>query len=280
MKSHYSFTIALNATPGRGELTVLFSGKGKPYPLHKMGPAVYDYYLIHTVSTGRGVIECRGKRYTCSAGDSFVIVPGELFSYEADAHEPWTYQWVAFRGHAAGTLLSGLGVSGEAPVLHAAEPRRILGLYRSLRQSLQSSQAGALTDLEAGGWLRLLLSALAADQAPQTPLEAPTADIDRQIDQAILWLSLQYEQSISIARIARTLGYHRTHLSKMFKQATGLSPMQYLFKIRMERAETLLRQKLTVAQVAASVGYADALYFSKQFRKWKGLSPSAFREQA
>ncbi|UUZ80048.1 AraC family transcriptional regulator [Paenibacillus sp. P26] len=93
------------------------------------------------------------------------------------------------------------------------------------------------------------------------------------MEQAIRWLTLQYYQPISIEQMAQSLGYHRTHLSKMFKQHTGLSPMNFLLKIRMERAKLLLLEPLTIEQVASSVGFSDPLYFSKQFKKWYGRSP-------
>ncbi|MNO02539.1 DNA-binding transcriptional regulator AraC [compost metagenome] len=53
--------------------------------------------------------------------------------------------------------------------------------------------------------------------------------------------------------------------------------MQFLLKIRMERARLLLSEPLTVEQVAASVGFPDALYFSKQFKKWYGQAPTDYR---
>ncbi|GGG15769.1 AraC family transcriptional regulator [Paenibacillus abyssi] len=280
MSEHFSFSIGLNASPRRGELTPLFSGNGQPVHKHKIGPAVHDYYLVHTVSSGQGRFECAGKQYDCRKGDTFFILPGELFSYEADGLQPWTYHWVAFKGHAAGPLLTSLGISPEQPILHLKDIRKILVLYHHIRQAFQHADNPSMADLEASGWLRLLLTAFGSDQPANLPVsEAKPTDIERQIDQAILWLSLQYEQSISIERIAKALGYHRTHLSKMFKQTTGLSPMQFLYKIRMERAEVLLAGQLTISQIASSVGYPDALYFSKQFRKWKGLSPSEYREQ-
>ena len=93
------------------------------------------------------------------------------------------------------------------------------------------------------------------------------------------WLELQYDRPISIEQLSKSLGYHRTHLSKLFKQTVGLSPMQYLMQLRLERAKTLLDSKWTVEQIASSVGFSDPLHFSKQFRRKYGLSPSAYRKR-
>jgi AraC-like DNA-binding protein len=278
-QEHSYFSISINTITNNAELSVLFSGEGKPVPLHKMGPAVHDYYLIHTVLAGRGIFEMRARTYHCSAGDTFVIFPGELFSYIADIDQPWHYVWVAFVGRAAGTTLSSIGVTPENAVISGSSSRAIRHLYRRIRSSFQQSVYPALEDMEGSGWLRLLLSELGQVNR-QRMIGKPMAetDIERQVGQAIRYLELQYTQPVSIDELAHRLGYHRTYLCKMFKKATDLSPMQYLFQIRMERAKQLLATSMTIDQVASSVGFNDALYFSKQFRKWSGMAPSVYRK--
>ena len=82
------FLLGLNSAPGSGELSVMFCGEGDPVGGHKIGPAVHDYDLIHTVLSGRGLFAAGGQTYECRAGDTFVLFPGELFSYEADKYDP------------------------------------------------------------------------------------------------------------------------------------------------------------------------------------------------
>jgi AraC-like DNA-binding protein len=277
---HYSFISHVNPGRGRGEITVLFSGEGRPVGGHRVGPAVHSYYLIHTAAAGKGIYEINGKPYKCSKGDSFVIFPGELFSYEADSQEPWHYVWVAFRGHLSGVLLQQLGITPERPVIPGSGTRKTLALYRRLLRALQQTEWPPLADLEAAGILRLLLHEFGLSNQAVLPFKQTQATAaERQVNQAVRWLSLQYAQPVSIDQLARSLGYHRTHLSKIFKQQIGLSPMQFLMQIRLEQAKTLLESHWTVEQVASSVGFADALYFSKQFRKRFGLSPTEYRSR-
>ncbi|MDD9272194.1 AraC family transcriptional regulator [Paenibacillus sp. GCM10023248] len=277
---HTYFTVGINPHESNSELSVLFSGEGKPLPLHNTGPGVHDYYLVHTVHAGFGTFELRGRTYACKAGDTFIIYPGELFRYTADSETPWHYSWVAFTGRAAGMTLSQIGASPHDAVISGGSPRRIRHLYRRIRSSFQHSPHPALEDIEAAGWLRLLLRELGRANDPLLKARPSTVtEIDRQVSQAVRYLELQYTQAVSIEQLARTLGYHRTYLCKMFKQATGLSPMQYLLKIRMERAKQLLETPMTIDQVASSVGFNDALYFSKQFHKWSGYAPSVYRKE-
>ncbi|MEC0169615.1 AraC family transcriptional regulator [Paenibacillus graminis] len=276
---HYDFYAGFNLLPEEQDLAVLFSGEGKPFPGHKIGPSVHDYYLIHTVLAGEGSFQSSTVTQQCQKGDTFVIFPGSLFSYQADVQNPWYYAWVALQGTGVSGLLSDIGITKERPLLHTENISELHRLYERTRLCFKQSAYPRLESLEASGWTRLLLHHFGQDNLallPARPKELPEI-IDRQIDQAIRWISLQFHQQISIDHMAATLGYHRAHLSKAFKQKTGLSPKQYLLKMRMDKAKSLLSGTLTIDQVASSVGFNDALYFSRQFRKFSGMSPSEYR---
>lgn len=271
-----SHSVAINPYPGKGELVVLFSGHAQTAPLHKVGPQVLDYHLVHYVVSGQGMFNCMGREYRLERGSSFFIFPGELVSYVSDEHNPWSYRWIGFKGSQADELLGVLGITRHSPVIDTGHRRRVPVLYHQIEQTLRLAQANC--DLGASGYMRLLLAEYGRDRLqPSHDRSEESAGIPRQVEQAIRWLTLQYSQPISIENMSQTLGYHRTHLSKMFKQYTGMSPMTFLLKIRMERAKLLLNEDLTVEQIASSVGFADPLYFSKQFKKWHGCSPTEYR---
>ncbi|WP_036718750.1 AraC family transcriptional regulator [Paenibacillus sp. JCM 10914] len=279
---HTLLTIGTNPSPG-GELTVLFSGEGTPVPRHKIGPLSREYVLIHTVLHGKGVFECAGKLHHLQAGDTFVILPGVTFSYEADAHNPWHYIWLALLDQEPGMMMADMGITPTHPIIHCANPNQLTELtmlYRHIRQCFKQSNQPWLEDLESSGWARLLLHQLAMlnkEFLPPSTQDIP--DIEKGVREAERWISTHYHQQLSIDHMAKTLGYHRAHLSKMFKQFTGLSPMQYLIKVRIEKARQLLKTSITIHEIASSVGFNDALYFSKQFRKRYGMTPSEYRSK-
>lgn len=274
-----NYTVAINPHPPRGELTILFSGYSQTSHDHRVGPLVHDHYLLHIVLSGRGTYHCMGKSYEVREGGAFFIFPGELVRYDADPSAPWEYRWIGIRGHQVDELLGRYGITPRRPVLEGPYSRRTAALFKRIEQVLR--QGGAACDVEAGGWFRLILAELVQDRKTEAVREPePASEIKRQVEQAVRWLTLQYSQTISIEKMAQTLGYHRTHLSKMFKRETGMSPMAYLLQIRMERARLLLAEPLTIEQVAASVGYSDPLYFSKLFKKFYGQSPTEHRRAA
>lgn len=309
---HFRYGLSINAAYDRGDFVVLFSGEADVVGGHYIGPAVHDYFLLHVVTAGEGTFETLGEKYRLKEGDAFLIFPDILVKYEASKMAPWTYMWVGFSGEQAEKALGRIGLTPERAALRGLSPGKLRDMFGSLRDCLDHGATAELGSMAASGWLRLVLhelgaAALAGNAPPVDgvtgmdggedepkmmtrqagaggrPMNRPLPEDalpsrQGQIDQAIRMLSYQYGQHISIADIARKLGYHRAHLTKLFKETTGMSPMQYLNKIRMKKAEKLLAGDLTIAQVAASVGFNDPLFFTKQFRKWRGLSPTEFRK--
>lgn len=86
------------------------------------------------------------------------------------------------------------------------------------------------------------------------------------------------DPELSLHTIAEHLFVNASYLSKLFKQALQTSVSEYVIETRMNLAKDLLDQTSgdKVATVAKRVGYTDPFYFSKSFKKWFGLSPSAY----
>jgi AraC-like DNA-binding protein len=276
-----SYYVVSNPLPSQeSELTVLFAGESQTKPEHRLGPKVYDYYLIHYVISGKGVFSSQGEEYELGAGDSFVIEPEQLISYVSDETDPWHYCWIAFTGTQAAALVVSTGVNPLQPIIHTKRNRHIPVLFRHIQQALRSKKANA--QLKSIGYLHLLLGEYCETLSASTLTGVVTeAESDRIVQQAIHYLSTQYAEPITIELMAESLGYNRAYLSRMFKRHTKVTPVTFLLKLRVDKARLLLRERLelTIEQIASSVGFYDPLYFSKQFRRWYGVSPSEYRNQ-
>lgn len=88
-------------------------------------------------------------------------------------------------------------------------------------------------------------------------------------------------RSWTVATLAAQAGVSRALFAKRFAELMGRPPLSYVTEHRMDEAEDLLTASdLTVAQVAKAVGYADSFGFSAAFKRYRGMSPSAFRAAA
>lgn len=261
---------------------VLFAGESSTKPGHVVGPKVLDYYLLHHVISGHGVFSCGGKEYKLQEGDSFLIEPEQLVSYIADLEQPWHYHWVAFQGESCSRLLNGIGFTSMQPVVHGLLNHELPRLFQQIQTAFYEKRA--FSPYEAAGNLYLLLSSYGEALGPHIHNETtlPETLAASTVRQALHYLSTQYAEEITMETMADSLGYNRAYLSRLFKSHTGVTPITFLLKLRIDQARRLLRERedLTIEQIAFSVGFHDPLYFSKQFRRLLGLSPSEYRVQS
>lgn len=86
------------------------------------------------------------------------------------------------------------------------------------------------------------------------------------------------DHTFRIYDVATSSGMSEVYFRKLFKEAFGLSPSQYLISLRIAHAKNLITyEKISVAEVATRSGFSDIYYFSRQFKKETGLTPTEYR---
>ncbi|MFD2670384.1 AraC family transcriptional regulator [Marinicrinis sediminis] len=275
-----SYELAMNPLPGKErDVHILFSGISQTAAGHKIGPRLYDYVLIHYIISGKGRFEIQGQQNDLEAGDSFIIRPEQLISYQADEETPWKYVWIAIQGSGCEELLEQAGLNPSRSVVSIPNRNRVITLFAKIRTAFQ--QQASLSALMPLGYLYLLLAAYKEALLDSNARKPAQADQISLVDQMIHYVSTQYTYPVSIEQMAEDLGYHRAYLSRVFKKETGLTPVSFLQKVRVDKGRQLLRERrdLTIEQVAYSVGFEDPLYFSRQFKKHFGLSPTHYQQE-
>ena len=90
--------------------------------------------------------------------------------------------------------------------------------------------------------------------------------------------NLYYRHDLSIAEEAARIGYSPNYVQKVFRAQTGMSPKEYLMKIRMEEARRFLKERrYSVKEVASLCGFSGKEYFSTAFRVCCGVPPSEYK---
>lgn len=98
------------------------------------------------------------------------------------------------------------------------------------------------------------------------------------IRKVLEYLHLHYSQEISLTYLADMVHTSPSHLSKTFRQETGITITGHIAKLRCGKAAQLLSDTaLSVSEISSYVGYPDSNYFVKVFRKQYGMTPTAFR---
>jgi transcriptional regulator GlxA family with amidase domain len=108
---------------------------------------------------------------------------------------------------------------------------------------------------------------------------------NRQVDDAVIgrcqgWISQHYDEASPVAAMIRQSGLTERTFNRRFKQATGLTPIEYTHTLRLEEAKQLLESgDEPVEAVATEVGYEDAAFFGRLFRRKVGVTPAQYRKR-
>ena len=213
-----------------------------------------------------------GQTFAVAPGDLFFARPNQLIRYTADEQQPWEYSWVGFNGACAHKLAAQLPFCDDAPVHHTQDPdgmRRALSAIYSSR-GLQPQDEAAMV-----GYLYLFISSLMRENIESKPHS--TSSSSQYVLNAIKYIQFNYSHDISIDDVAKSVGVSRSHLYRVFMLNVGQSPIDYLTEYRINEACKLLRTgSLSIAEVAISVGFFDQFYFSRVFKRAKGVPPSKY----
>ena len=100
-----------------------------------------------------------------------------------------------------------------------------------------------------------------------------------QVKQLQDFIEENLDQKISIAQLAAIVHLSQFHFARAFKESVGTTPYRYLVQRRIERAKTLLKvTRLSVLEISIRVGYINLSHFTKQFRRYVGVTPTAYRK--
>ena len=99
---------------------------------------------------------------------------------------------------------------------------------------------------------------------------------DNPISMTIDYMMKNYNRPIKIQELAHSMNMSSSNFTKHFKQATGMTPKDYLKKIRMKRAKTLLLAQ-NVTEVAYDLGYDNISYFIRLFKEEYGMTPKQYK---
>ncbi len=231
-------------------------------------------YNLHLIFAGRGSVRLEsGEAIELKAGDGFLYGRDAYQRYESSKAEPWDVRWIHFTASAPLPLLREADEYGCRPFSFSAG-ERLAGLTERMYKLGKRPQLAYEPAMSAYLYELLMLLAVQSER-----LEAPSKLRKRDvIRMAADRIRERCEEDWSLEDIAGLAGFSPYHFLRLFRQATGRTPNQFVTESRMVRAKLLLATtKLSVGEVARSCGYSQSSYFIKLFRAAEGLTPKSYR---
>jgi YesN/AraC family two-component response regulator len=222
---------------------------------------VHNYWEFTCVLNGRLSFLYAGEKHDFSENVVCLIPPMAL--HREESHENLETIWIGFKGNALdkSTFKDITFTHSETLV---EEAKKIW-----LTAQKGHSRIGIALD---GMLLSFIGRYIRCERNQEDKSES---DI---ISKAIIMINDRFGEEISMSDVARELKISLGYFHRAFRKRTGQPPHDYLHQLRISRASNLLLQSsLPLSRISEMCGYRDPLYFSRAFKKTKGVSPSEFR---
>ena len=230
---------------------------------------------------GRSTVELRGGHFLVvppglvHRGLQDVRSPSSICGLALKASPPAAWKTTTFTAADVRRVRTALGNASRK--VHPFNPA-LRWLVRRLMEETAAYPANPHR-AEAGIALRALICAVLVEAIRQMLM--PPTEPKQFVAAAIAYLRQHLHEPVGMADLVRHVGFSRARMFDMFKAQTGLTPHDYLQRLRIEKAQEQLRQtKLSVTDIGLAVGFSSGQYFSTVFARYSGVSPTGFRKGA
>ncbi|MHC4871153.1 MAG: AraC family transcriptional regulator [Planctomycetota bacterium] len=230
---------------------------------------------LWTIASGRGIFKAYGKTYDLKPGDCFLLRGGEKYFCEHDPENCITTYFVHFNYYINGRKLDTL--SKKMPLIY-----RHITDFDFFRKTFER----LLFEYESGSKINtdslfktLLYEAGRVDTLPQ--LTGLAKEQSEKIAEICRMIKLNPGEKYSISELAEQCYYTASHFCRVFKSIMKVSPQDYIIANRIDLAKNmLLKSSNNISQIASALGYNNVYFFSRQFKKFAGLSPLQYRNRS
>ena len=251
------------------------------FPLHS-----HESSELVIVTRGHGKHILPGSERNISAGDVFLIHGKTRHAY-SELHDLALYNIMfdlkefnhplfALQGKSLLPSLFLLKVPDGGVHLSGEEFQTVFELVRKMEDEQTSAAEDSDAMISALFMQLILLLGRSAVSAGITRKSPQYSRVDELVDE----ITEHSARKWSRAEMAKMAGMSLSTLTRHFRERTGVSPLEYLIRVRLKKASVLLQNpELGLAEIADMTGFTDSNYFCRLFRKYFGISPGKYRQK-
>ncbi|WP_422660647.1 AraC family transcriptional regulator [Paenibacillus sp. EC2-1] len=261
-----------------GVFWLLRAGIMTAKPGYYAGPKRISSYSMHFVSKGKVILKYGREQVVLEQGDIFCLFPMQTYVYrEYEDTDNLEMCWLNMDGPGMEQMLKR---SGFSPSLPYVQNRWTLSLQKTINSIIdrmkQDKPITSALRLENQSLLYQLFSQLLDGSREESNTEP-----DNWLKRSIEYIEMHAAEGISVQQVAEWAGVSRTYFSTMFSNQTGMTPMMYITKVRMDRAmRMLVDTDCSITEIAYTLGYPTLYSFTRAFKNKFSLSPTEYRNHS
>ena len=241
---------------------------------HTMLRRTHDDYLMIYCLDGQGELTLDHQSYEVKAGDIIFLPRGVAHAYKASDITPWTIYWIHFSGDQSEEFIDYLAIRENSFVFQLGIHSRLTSDFESLLECRQSSY-NLSAFVHASNLLRQILTHIAQLQ-PLAKQQQTAHNFNLELIHSLM--QARAHEQLDLNTLAETANLSKFHFIKKYKELTGTTPINHFIHLKIERACHLLDVTTkSINEISFAVGYEEAYYFSRIFKKIMGISPSQYR---
>lgn len=260
--------------------------------MHTMGMVVQetgDFYLkgysmtereglasfeIAQIISGEMHLEFRNQQFDIKEGDTLWINCRDY--YRVTSQQDTNTIFVHFDYAVAAYYFEQFyELNGNSPIIHLKDPGKMEKLIRQMIDLYRGGDSLA-KDFRAGEILFSIMTQLVLEVMPELKEEHLSGHVLRMTQ----YMQEHYTEKVTLDMLSDELHISKFHLNRLFSRSMGMTPNEYLTRLRINRAKLLLRQTGdSIADICEQIGFENPSYFIRLFRRFENATPGEYRRK-
>jgi AraC-like DNA-binding protein len=257
-----------------------------------VNPHQHEFYELVIVLKGKGKHLIDQEQYPISYGDVFMVHPGQIHGYEFTQN--LLIVNLIYDPSQLGLPMADIKDLSGYHALFELEPKLRQRYGFKSKLTLDTEQLASIEKLllqiekemnsKTPGYqfvcIATFMRIIAILSRCYSNIQSPEARNLVRIGETLSYMEKNYSRKITLSELAKMAGMSQCSLIRNFNFALGTSPIEYLLKLRLNKAGELLRNSdMNISETATATGFTDSNYFTRKFREFHRSSPRDFRKE-